>query len=334
MNASIPFYLSYHVVLYLVVVLSVLRLKGAPVVFVAAAVLMGITCELSLPGADLEWYRWRFEETDWDSFLLVALEQDFEFAWFLGAILVKNIFGDLASPGLFLFLIVCFPLLFRSARENIWVFALFLFFPGTFLVMNNVIRQGFSEYILLLGLVTGRVGIQLSSLAFHRFGGFVSMLYVAERYLRSRARMVAAVCTLFVGVVCYKFFMPEGMTDIYSTLVFSPLSFAVKMATVLLPFAYVKLFYSWEEILDMAQGRFAILMIASAFGFLILSGRMADRTVFFVLPVTLSAMRVDRGGGWAKIAFASVVLILGMSSMMLASHQIYFFDGVGAGGAH
>lgn len=334
MNASIPLYLAYHVGMYLVVVLSVLRLRGALVVFVLSAVVMGVTCEAILPGADLEWYRWRFEDTDWDNFLLVALDQDFEFAWFLGAILTKNVFGDLASPGVFLFLMVCFPILFPSGRRNLWVFALFLIFPGTFLVMNNVIRQGFSEYVLLMGLVSGSVVLQLSSFTFHRFGGFVSMLYLAERRLRSKMKMLVAVCALFIGVVCYKFIMPEGMSDIYSTLVFNPFSFAIKMATVMLPFAYVKLFYTWDEILDMAQGRFAILMIASSFGFLILSGRMADRTAFFVLPVTLSAMRVERGGGWAKIAFASVILLLGMSSFMLASHQIYFFDDVGTGGAH
>lgn len=333
MSTGLPLYFAYHIGFFLVIMLMMFRFRGSVLLFVASAAAMSVMCDQVLPSADLEWYRWRFESTDWDTILLVAIEEDFEFGWFLGSTILKSILGDVATPGMLLFCMLCLPLLIKSCREKLWLFALFLIFPGTFLMLNNVIRQGFAEYIVLIGLIVGSVSTQFSSALFHRFGGFVAALYIVERFVRTRRKFFLALGCMFVGTVAFKFFMPEGMTESYGHLIFNPASFVMKLVTAVLPFAYVKLFYSWEELSELAEGRLSILMIGVVIGFLAVSGRMADRAAFFVLPVTLSAMRLDRGGVWGKIAFSSIILLLGLGSLFLFSHQVFFIDGVGVGGS-
>lgn len=324
-------YIGYHVLLLFAAVLALYRSRLGLLAFVAALVPIAFLNDLLVPAADLNWYRNVFDDLSMDTIAIFALANDFEVGWAAAVVAVKAALGDTATLGLSTAFLLALPLLWRRVRENIEFLALLLVFPGSFLILFNTMRQGFSEYFLLAGLLSGSWPLMLLSGTIHRFGFVVVALSRIMRRIPPQWLLVpGAIVSLFFWRLLKVISPDNDMQAIYGQLSVNYVSLALKLLTCSLPNIAARLARraANQPMPDTEGWRYAnAAFLALAGGTLVsilIHPRLADRIAFYVLPVAIWSLSQAGVSRAARAGILALAMTLGLASLALGSHQEFF----------
>ena len=278
MESSILYYLLYNLFFFLAALSYFTRYS---LLFYVLGVVFIALCNNSLIWtADLEWYRKLFTELDSEALIPIVVVNDFEFGVFLVLYLIKSLFGEI----FYLVYIFIFgaPLYFKSFRDHLRPISLFFIAPGSFLLLNNVIRQGFAEFFLLYSLLVNQSGLSIISIAFHRSALVIYLFNLLRKYsfLLFFFFILIVILTAFGNVISQ-----ETMAA-YENLDFSVFSFLLKFVVFVFPVVYALYRYTarvFDSEFLYVYGVFILFVIF----LLLVNGRMADRAVFYTSVFTI-----------------------------------------------
>lgn len=335
---SYALYVAYHLLFLVAAIMGAYRSRLTLVVYVAACFAVGFLTDSVVPAADLNWYRTIFDELSSDNILLFILANDFEAFWGLAVLASKFLLpSDFASLGACSFLILLLPLCWADVRSRLEYLSLLMIFPGSFLIMFNTMRQGFSEYFILSSLLSGSLLLTLASGLTHRFGFIVGILSQVVRWISPWIVMVPALLFALMYWRLLVVFSPDNdMQSIYAQLDPSYASFVLKVTLYSLPYLMAR--WSRRKLPPPATpgadkawrvaNSASLIMIGVTVISLLVHPRLADRIAFYILPVAVWAWSRAGAAKMTKALFYCVILILGLSSMFLGSHREFFDKGV------
>jgi len=330
-------YAGYHLLFLLSAVCGIYRSRLAVLAFTAGCILLALLTDGVLPAADLNWYRNVFDDLSLDNILLFAIANDFEVLWAVTVVAIKAVLPEgVASVGMASLLLLLIPLCWRGVRDRVGVLSLLMIFPGSFLIFMNTMRQGFSEYLVLAGLLSASVVLQLLAGAAHRFGYVVALLAQLARRFPPALLLAPALVFALLFWRILEIVSPENdMHAIYEQLHANYLSFALKVLLYSLPYIVAQLARYFERIkaLDMdpaaaeawRRASNAFLTIAGLTLVSVLANaRLADRISFYILPVSLWALSCAGISKVSRTLFCIAVFVLGLNSLLLGSHREFF----------
>ena len=330
-------YAGYHLLFLVSAVCGAYRSRLAVLAFVAGCVLLALLTDGVLPAADLAWYRSVYEDLSTDNILLFAIANDFEVLWALAVVATKAIMPEgIATVGMTTLLLLLIPLCWRKVREHVGILSLLMIFPGSFLIFLNTMRQGFSEYFVLAGLLSASVVLQLFSGATHRFGYVVAMLALLARRIPPWLLLAPALVFALLFWRILAIVSPDNdMEAIYDQLHANYLSFGLKVMLYSLPYGVAQLARYLERVkargMDPAQAKAwrvasnAFLTIAGLTLISVLANaRLADRISFYILPISLWALSCSGISKLSRTLFYFAVFALGLNSLLLGSHREFF----------
>jgi hypothetical protein len=293
--------------------------------FVLAGVLVWLTNERLYPEADLAWYRSAYNAIHPGNLQTFIESNDYEAFIFVVFALEKAVFG--IGIGFCLFLLLTMPILNSKCRHHIEFLALFMLYPGSFLLFNNVIRQGFSEWFLVLGIITGVYATGGFALLSHRFGFFPYAYGVLLKndwvpHWSKNAFLAAFVTYLILG---------NGFTadagDAYANLQSSWGNFSLKLVSVLFPFAFTLVQHRIYKLKDSDfewMKTVTIFIVVLSILSILLAPRLADRIILFAIPFSLGYFHFVVSSKFMRILFASTVFLFSLGSLALPSHVDFF----------
>jgi hypothetical protein len=266
--------------------------------------------------SDLEWYRAIYTDINTFSVLPLIQENDFEIGLFTAILLEKNLL-DFGLHAVITILLLM-PLLFRSFRKNLDAISLFFIAPGSFLLFNNVMRQGFSEFLILWGLLSNSKLVLLNSFFFHRF----SIIIVAVTiFAKSYYHVIILGAVSVVFSIILKDYLHDQTIENYAKLDFSITSLYFKILIFSIPlFIYAWLFRS--KLRGILILYLSILIVVHSL--LNISGIMSERAVYFMLPVLIAYVYKNNTSTSFKVILVGVYLSLSLMAPLLSSHSIFF----------
>jgi len=312
-------YLYYYAYLVCFAICGITKIrKLAFFSYVIGVIFLGVCNYYLISISDLEWYRALYANVNTSSVWILIQENDFEIGFFTAILFEKNLLGLGLHSVIVLLLLM--PLLFSSFRKNLDGISLLLIAPGSFLLFNNVIRQGFSEFLILWGILSNSKLVLLSSFSFHRFSiVIVAVTIFSKKYYH--------VVLLGVGSVCFALVLKDYLSDQtlqnYAKLNFSITSLYFKILIFSIPlFVHVWLFQSKSR--DALILYLSMLVVVHAL--LVISGRMSERAVFYILPVLIAYLYRDNTSVSFRVILVGVYLSLSLMAPLLSSHSMFFLE--------
>lgn len=280
-------------------------------------ILLGLNNQHAVSVSDLLWYRTKYTEIDIDNIWGFVIENDYEFLYFAAMLLEKQYLGiGLHAVTLVLLLV---PFLFNSFRGNGRLVSLFFLTPGSFLLFNNVIRQGFSEYFILYSMLSGVSSCWLLAFGAHRFS---ALIFFLDRFVTSKNKLILLVAIEILAIWLSYSIMSEETVLAYSALEFSVISLLIKCLIFLLPILMCSIFgYK----VDVKKSYAALSMISVVIAFLFVFGRMADRVSYYLVPLVIYICReplVERAG--LRYVLGLIYFCISMSLPFIDSHSEFF----------
>jgi hypothetical protein len=331
------FYAGYHLMFLVSAVCGIYRSRLSLLAFVAGCVLLALLTDGVLPAADLNWYRTVYDDLSLDTFLLFAIQNDFEVLWAAAVLATKALVPEgVATVGLTSLLLLLFPLCWRKVREHVGVLSLLMIFPGSFLIFLNTMRQGFSEYLVLAGMLSASLLLQFLSGTMHRFGYVVALLSWLSRWIPPWLMLAPAAVFGLLFWRLLAIISPENdMQAIYAQLHANYLSFGLKVLLYSLPYLVARLSRYFERTESLQAGSAAAdAWRVGSNAFLSIAGltlvsvlvnpRLADRISFYILPVSLWALSRSGISKTSRTLFCAIVFALGLNSLFLGSHREFF----------
>jgi hypothetical protein len=294
--------------------------------YIFGCVLFALTNKYIYGEADLAWYRGVYDIISIYNVQYYIESNDYE-ALFFFIILLDVYTTQLGLHGV-LFVILLFPIFLPSERKILPLIALYFLMPGTFLLVNNVIRQGLAE--LMLTTWVGRGGpmaLGLAAVLFHRFS-FLPFAYALIQKITSLPNITKGVLlSTSLSIYFIAMFFSADSVDAYSHLEFSWFNFLLKFVVCvvpLVPSAYFYIFRSVRKFNDVWAFKTTIYIIALAFLSVEISPRLADRIILFSLPFSLMVYYTNQYPiKWMRLSHF-IIFGAAVGSLWLPSH-IHFF---------
>lgn len=320
------YFLTYSLILFSGLVHYLDRRVGV-FFYIVSMGLIGLQLDSLLEVADLRWYRDTFEILDLDNLLLLVIQNDFEFLWFVLVIVGKYLIGDQnLSIGYVSFFIYASIFFSKKCRDQIPLFSAFMLYPGSFLLQANVLRQGYSEYFVMAYFFIDSYLIGLCAIFFHRFS---LVLVVGKLLIQNLVNVRLIYFFQIVGiflVICLRDYIDIG---VYDQLSVSYYSLSAKFLIYSAPFLLLIIIFGLNSCELNFYFRFSIFVFLLAALFSVLHPRMGDRVVFYVLPFSLIAYFDMTKSRRSLQVFILLLSFFGsISTYFLDSYQEFFDSGI------
>lgn len=316
------YFLTYSVIFFSGILFFYNKKIGV-ILYAISIVLLAYLIDGLLDVADIRWYRQVVNDIDPENFLILILQNDFEFLWFLIVLIGKHVLGmENFGLGLCSFFIYSSILISKKGRDNIPLFSAFMLYPGSFLLHSNVIRQGYSEYMLIFAYVLNSYLLLLCAGLFHRFSLiFICIKYVIDRTKRVWITYVLCI-VMIIGLPTFKDLVDIG---VYDQLNVSYMSLLSKFFLYSLPLIFGLMISNYKIWRENNYVKSSVLIILLGIASMILHPRIADRIVFYLLPLALLAyFDLTKSKPSFKIFFLVIAFFMSLGAYFLDSYQEFF----------